>query len=120
MRWQGSLDFGSAQAAIIQASTAAVRAIADEVFEESQRLVPNDEATGSGDLHDSGRVEVEVTAQAAEAAIIYGTDHAVYQHERLDYDHDSGESAKYLERPLSAAQRTAGAKVAATIRKGLS
>ena len=120
MRWQGSLDFGSAQAAIVQASTAAVHAIADEVFEESQRLVPNDPATGSGDLHASGKVEVHVDGSSAEAAISYGTDHAVYQHERLDYHHDNGEAAKYLERPLSAAQRTAGAKVATTIRKGLS
>ena len=120
MKWSGSLDFGAAQAAIVRGSAEAVRAIADDVFEESQRLVPNDEATGSGDLHDSGQVEVEVTAQGATAAISYGTDHAVYQHERLDYEHDGGESAKYLERPLSEAQRTAGPKVAATIRKGLS
>ena len=120
MRWTGSLDFGAAAAAITRSSAAAVRVIADDIFDESQELVPNDEATGSGDLHDSGQVEVEVTAQGATAAITYGTDHAVYQHERLDYDHDSGESAKYLERPLSAAQRTAGAKAATTIRKGLS
>jgi hypothetical protein len=120
MKWQGSLDFGKAEDAIVRASAEAVRAVADDVFEESQRLVPNDPTTGSGDLHDSGKVEVEVSSQGAEAAISYGTDHAVYQHERLDYEHDSGESAKYLERPLSAAQRTAGAKVATTIRKGLS
>lgn len=120
MRWQGSLNFGAAEAAIMRASAEAVRAIADDVFEESQRLVPNDPATGSGDLHASGKVEVEVTAQGATAAITYGTDHAVYQHERLDYHHDDGEAAKYLERPLSEAQRTAGPKVATTIRKGLS
>lgn len=118
-RWSGGLDFGAAEAAIRRGAAAGVRAVADAVFDESQDLVPNDPATGSGDLKASGQVTDETTPTSTEVAISYGTDHAVYQHERLDYEHDSGETAKYLERPLSAAQKTAGKVIADRIAKEL-
>lgn len=121
MKFTGGLDFGSAAAAITRGAMRGAERVADDVFDESQELVPDDPETGgSGDLQASGQVTRAHTATTAGAAISYGTDHAVYQHERLDYDHPDGGSAKFLERPLSAAQKTAGATVAAEIRKALS
>lgn len=120
MKWQGGFDFRKAQARITEGLESGVRALADDIFDESQALVPNDPETGSGDLKASGRVETAVGAAKVEAQISYGTGHAVIQHERLDYHHDSGEAAKFLERPLSAAQRSGGSTVAARVRKALS
>lgn len=120
MKWSSTLDFDAATAAIVRGARAGVIEVADDIFDESQSIIPDDPETGAGDLKRSGEVTPQHTARDAVAAISYGTDHAVYQHERLDYDHPHGGTAKYLERPLSAAQRTAKARVVARIKRELS
>jgi len=70
---------------------------AEYVLQQSSQLVPIEEGT----LQNSGTVEVD--REALRAAVGYGnggaSDYVVTQHERLDYKHDSGRSAKFLERP---------------------
>lgn len=70
---------------------------AEYVLQESSQLVPIEEGT----LQNSGTVEVD--RETLQAAVGYGhggaADYAIVQHERLDLRHDSGRSAKYLERP---------------------
>lgn len=121
MQWRGGISFAGLEKRIERACEAAVMGVADDVFDESQQLVPDDpETSGGGDLKRSGAVTAQHTGREAVAAISYGTDHAIYQHEDLTFEHDNGQSGKFLERPLSGAQRAAGAKAAARIRRALS
>jgi hypothetical protein len=68
---------------------------ADELLTRASELCPIEEGT----LVRSGRV---VTGETG-AAVGFGTggssDYAIPQHERLDYRHDNGRQAKYLEQP---------------------
>ena len=73
----------------------ALRDAGEYVLEQSSREVPHE----VGDLQDSGRVTVDGTT----VAISYDTPYAVRQHEEMDYHHDAGRKAKYLEDPLNAA-----------------
>lgn len=68
---------------------------AEHVLEEADRIVPHEEGT----LERSGVASVD--DQALRAAVGYDTPYAVRQHEELDYHHDSGRQAKYLESPLN-------------------
>jgi hypothetical protein len=89
------------------------------VLTESRAVVPLDEAN----LERSGRVDVD--GAALEAAVSYGGDDdqlgivAIVQHERLDYQHAPGRTAKYLEAPLLAAGDVVLAIQAAQIRRAL-
>ena len=68
---------------------------ADELLTRASQLCPIEEGT----LVRSGKV---VTGDTG-AAVGFGSggagDYAVPQHERLDYRHDNGRQAKYLEQP---------------------
>ena len=120
IKWSSTLKLDAALAAIVRGSQAGVDEVAQSIFDASQGSVPDDPETGAGDLKRSGEVTAQHTSGQSVAAISYGTDHAVYQHERLDYHHHNRGTAKYLERPLSAAQRGAKAKIAAQIKRALS
>lgn len=76
----------------------------EHVLDEAVRIVPIEEGT----LQNSGTV-----AQAADGKTVgigFGSGaaapYAVPQHERLDYHHDAGRQAKYLERPFQASKST--------------
>jgi hypothetical protein len=120
MRFTSTLDFKTAGRQIELAARRAAEGIADGVLAESQKLVPDDPETGGGDLQMTGKVTAQHTLTQAAAAISYGTDHAVYQHESLGYEHPNGGSAKYLERPLSGARKAAKVRLAAEIKRALS
>jgi hypothetical protein len=53
------------------------------------------------------------------AAVSYDTPYAVVQHERLDFRHAPGRTAKYLENSLNAARQEVAALIAAQIRRSL-
>ena len=112
MKWSGSLNFRGAQQAILRGVEAGVEESADDILADALALVPKD----TGEL----RASAEVSMENGVAAISFGTDHAIYQHERLDYNHPGGGQAKFLEKPLSAAQKTVGAKVSARVKRELS
>lgn len=99
MKWQGDFNLEAFEDQLRVACERAAEDIADEVLAASQKSVPTD----SLELKRSGRTSTQHTAPASVAAVSYGTDHAIIQHEYMDYTHDDG-SAKFLERPLGAAQ----------------
>jgi hypothetical protein len=78
---------------------------------ESQAVVPIEEAT----LERSGVASVD--ASQMKAAVSYDTVYAVRQHEELDWQHDSGRQAKYLEAPMHVQQAIMLAIIAAAIRR---
>ena len=68
-----------------------VKLAAELLLGESNAVVPLEEAV----LQRSGAVTVDT--QALAAAVSYDTVYAVIQHERLDFKHAPGRTAKYLE-----------------------
>ncbi|MFG2780827.1 hypothetical protein ACGFY7_23605 [Streptomyces prunicolor] len=86
---------------------------AEHVLTESQAVVPLDESP----LMQSGAASVD--ASSLTAMVSYGTPYAVVQHERLDYRHAPGRTAKYLEGPLNANRNEVSALIAAQMRRAL-
>lgn len=70
------------------------------IYQDSQRVVPED----TGTLKDSGFIETRRNASSATVVVGYakgGHPHyAIYVHERLELEHDSPTQAKFLEDPI--------------------
>jgi hypothetical protein len=93
---------------------AAVRGLwlaALHLLHEAQAIVPIEEAT----LERSGVASVD--ASKFMSAVSFATPYAVRQHEELDYRHDPGRQAKYLEAPMRIQADIILAIIAAQIRK---
>lgn len=90
-----------------------LRAAAEHLLAESQRLVPIEEAT----LERSGVASVDEAK--GQAAVSYDTVYAVRQHEELTWRHDPGRSAKYLEIPFNTERKVMQEIIAAQIRRSL-
>lgn len=75
--------------------------------------VPHEEGT----LERSGVASVD-RAQL-KGAVSFDTEYAAIQHERLDFQHDDGRKAKYLEDPWDSEQQTGLELVAAEMRRPL-
>lgn len=88
LQWNASI----AERAALLGAERGLRAGADLLLEEANRLVPLE----TGDL---GRSGVAV-AEGKEAAVGYSSVYAARQHEELGYQHDAGRQAKFLEAPL--------------------
>lgn len=84
---------------------------AEFLLEESRKIVPIEEGT----LERSGAATLD--RQAEEAAVSFDTQYAVPQHEHLDWEHDPGRQAKYLEQPYSEHQDTMLDIIAASTRR---
>ena len=67
---------------------------AHHLLQVSRKLVPHEEGT----LENSGKVSADTTGHRA--AVSFDTPYAVRQHEEMDYAHDDGRQAKYLEQPM--------------------
>lgn len=74
----------------------ATRSVAEDIFAESQILVPVD----TGALRASGRVDFYGSRLKPEAEISYSTEYARIVHEVEWYYHKPPTQAKYLEEPL--------------------
>jgi len=70
----------------------------------------------TGHLRDSARVSTD--PETGQAAVSYEADYAVYQHERLDYAHETG-GPKFLETALVGERGEVGRIVQAEIREAL-
>lgn len=95
---------------------AAVRGLrlgAEHVLAESRKRVPIEEGT----LERSGMATVDESSLTA--AVSYDTVYAVRQHEELDWRHDAGRTAKYLEGPLTEEAGTVREIIAAQMRRSL-
>ena len=86
---------------------------AENVLEQATRIVPLNEGT----LMRSGVASVD--AEQLVAAIAYDTPYAVRQHEELDYSHQRGRQAKYLETPFNASIETSRMLIAREIAKAI-
>lgn len=69
----------------------ALRNAAEHVLEQANQTVPLEE----GDLERSG--DVDVDPDGMRATVNYHSPYARKQHERLDFQHDGGRRAKWLE-----------------------
>lgn len=96
IKWHGAL----AKASERRGAARGLMLGAEHVLEEAKRVVPIEEST----LSSSGVASVD--AGALRAAVSFDTVYAVIQHEALDFAHDAGRTAKYLENPLNS-QRSA-------------
>lgn len=81
-----------AAAAARAAVESALDDAAEHILESSNRTIPIEEAT----LERSGNVG----SAPGKRSVYYDTPYARRQHEELDYRHDSGRRAKYLEKAL--------------------
>lgn len=68
---------------------------AEHILAQATELVPIEEGT----LQRSGTVSIDAAGQTA--AVSYDTPYAVRQHEELNWHHDAGRQAKYLETPMN-------------------
>lgn len=109
MSWNGAQASAAARAAVVRG----VRKAAEHVLAEANKQVPHER----GDLLRSGQVDVDPST--ASAVISYDTPYAVRQHEELDYRHDPGRKAKYLEDPMRTEAPVVRDLVGAEIRRAL-
>lgn len=108
-KWHGD----RAKATIAGGRSKGLRLGAEHLLGASRAVVPIDEAT----LERSGTATVD-EAQG-KAAVSYDTVYAVKQHEELDWQHDAGRTAKYLERPMHEEAEAIRGIIAAEARKAL-
>ncbi|MFI5993164.1 hypothetical protein ACIBAC_15180 [Streptomyces sp. NPDC051362] len=90
-----------------------VRFGAEHLLQVSRARVPIEEGT----LERSGVVSVD--EDNLTSAVSYDTKYAVRQHEELDYRHDAGREAKYLEKPLREEADTIQNIIAAEVRRAI-
>ena len=109
LRWNGQTALRGTRAGAVRG----LRLAAEHVLAESRKRVPIEEAT----LERSGVATVDESS--LDAAIAYDTPYAVRQHEELNYRHDAGRTAKYLEGPLAEQAPTVAAIIAAQLRRSL-
>lgn len=109
LRWKGD----EADTRMRAGAVAGLLEAAEHILTESRREVPLEEGT----LERSGVASVD--ASSLTAAVSYDTVYAVRQHEELDWQHDAGRKAKYLEDPFTRERGTAGEIIAARVRRAL-
>lgn len=85
----------------------------EHVLQLSNEVVPLDES----ELQRSGTASVDPPSLTG--MVSYDTPYAVIQHERLDYRHAPGRTAKYLENSLNAGRQAVAAIVAAEMRRAM-
>lgn len=86
---------------------------AEHLLQVSNKSVPIEEGT----LERSGHTSVD--PGALEAAVSYDTPYAPKQHEDLDYVHDEGRTAKFLENAMNSEKATIRAIIAREIKTAL-
>lgn len=109
LRWHGP----AIERQLRQGAARGLLLAAEHVLQQSQEVVPLDESP----LMQSGTASVDEPSLTA--AVSYDTPYAVVQHERLDYRHAPGRTAKYLERPLNASRAEVLALIAAQMRRAM-
>jgi len=114
--WEDNLNFAGIGAAIAAQAERAALLAAQHVLGESTDVVPIEEGT----LSRSGVATAETQGDQAVGAVSYKGPYAVIQHERMDFRHDQGRQAKYLEGPLTASADTVAQIAATQVRKALS
>lgn len=81
----------------------------------SRELAPIEE----GILAGSGTASQAVNGSLVEGAVSFDTPYAVIQHEALEFRHDAGKQAKYLEQPFATERTVIGQMLATAMRRRL-
>jgi len=108
-RWYGRFVSQHVRAAAVEG----LRDAAEHLLEYANRTVPLEEGT----LMRSGQADVDPETLAA--TVSYDTPYAVVQHERLDFKHDPGRRAKWLELSLNEREEAIQQYIARKIRESL-
>jgi hypothetical protein len=95
--------------AIRDGAEAGLRLALEHVLGVSNARVPHEEGT----LERSGMASVD----GLRGAITYDTPYAVRQHEELEYRHDNGRQAKYLESAVNDERATSAKIIQTAIRR---
>ncbi|MGC5398082.1 hypothetical protein ACPXCP_20400 [Streptomyces sp. DT20] len=109
LSWNGEAVLSSTREGAVRG----LRLGAEHVLQVSRGRAPIEEGT----LERSGTATVD--EEALTAAIAYDSPYAVRQHEEMDYRHDAGRTAKYLEQPLAEEADTVRDIIAAQLRRSL-
>ncbi|MFS0695129.1 minor capsid protein [Streptomyces nitrosporeus] len=109
VQWSGD----EAARAMHAAAARGLRLGTEHVLQVSRARVPIEEGT----LERSGTATVD--EDELTGAIAYDTPYAVRQHEEMDYRHDAGRTAKYLELPMAEEGTAVGEIIAAQVRRAL-
>lgn len=103
------MDYKPILSMVEKAAQDAMRETGRKMLKRSNELAPVDDR----DLVKSGKVVVDDLS----VSVRYTAPHAVFQHEHLDWEHDDGGSAKFLE--TAADEIDIGEEVAARVRGAL-
>ncbi|UDM00083.1 minor capsid protein [Streptomyces longhuiensis] len=106
-------DGAPVERAIREAAGRGLYLATEHVLGKSNDVVPLDEA----ELQRSGVASVDEGTLTG--AISYDTPYAVVQHERMDFRHAPGRTAKYLENSLNGARGEVMDIIAAQVRRAL-
>ncbi|MFC3980169.1 hypothetical protein [Streptosporangium jomthongense] len=113
-RSQLKLDgLGKVDQAVHEAAADGLELWMEHNLQVSRDQVPHEEGT----LERSGVASVDRASLTG--AVSYDTPYATIQHERLDFQHDGGRKAKYLEDPWDSEQQTGLEIVAAQVRRAI-
>lgn len=109
---------GKAYADGIRGAVRGLGLASEHILGVSNNQVPHE----MGDLERDGAASVD--PDLLQAAVSYGrnaetAEYAVPQHERMDYVHDAGRNAKYLENALNSEAAVAAQIIATQTRKGM-
>lgn len=107
------LDIGPIDARMQEGAVKGLRVAMEHLLQASREQVPHEEGT----LERSGVASVD--ASGLVGAVSYDGPYSVIQHERLDFQHDAGRKAKYLEDPFDSEHGVMLELVAAEIRRAL-
>lgn len=108
-RWDGRFVSQNVR----KAAADGMRDAAEHLLEYANRTVPIEEST----LMRSGQADVD--PETLEASVSYDTPYAVVQHERLDFKHDPGRRAKWLELSLNEREEPLQRYIARKIQESL-
>lgn len=109
LTWNGEAILRGTRAGAVRG----LRLGAEHVLQVSRERVPIEEGT----LERSATATVDEVSLTA--AVAYDSPYAVRQHEEMDYRHDAGRTAKYLEKPLAEEAGAVGEIIAAQLRRSL-
>ncbi|MEV4245229.1 hypothetical protein AB0J63_17660 [Streptosporangium canum] len=107
------LDLGKLDKGVHEAAADGLQKWMEHNLQAARDEVPHEEGT----LERSGVASVD-RAQL-KGAVSFDTPYSVIQHERLDFKHDDGRKAKYLEDPWDREAATGLELVAAEMRRAL-
>lgn len=96
-----------------QGAVKGLRHAVEHLLQVSRTLVPVEETT----LERSGTPSVDEASLTG--AVSYDTPYAVRQHEEMDWRHDEGRQAKYLEQPMTTEANVMNDLIAAQVRRAL-